>query len=109
MVNHTACFLSPGVFYSPVRLYHQLNTLSPVSCVMSKCVRSLQPRGPCASRNGAAAYRASAEQQQPALISLSFCCPGHLQERTANTAEEGQNAGRFLHSQTPPTTLHEAL
>lgn len=108
MVNHTVCFLSPGVFYSPVRLYHQLNTLSPFSCVKSKCVRSLQPRGPCALWNGGAAYRASAEQQ-PALISLSFCCPGHLQERAANTAEEGRNAGRFLHSQTPPTILHEAL
>lgn len=72
---HSACFLFPFVCFTrlhkrarAIYVYHQQNTLSPFSCVMSKCVRSLQHHSPWASQNRAGAYQASAERQQPTLV-----------------------------------------
>lgn len=67
--RNSVCFLSQFARFQKrgraIFVYHRQNTLSPFSCVMSKCGRSLQPRR-------SAAYQACAEQQQPALIRSAF-------------------------------------
>lgn len=87
---HSACFFSPFVCFTrshnrgrAVYVDHQQNTLSPCSCVMSKCVRCPQHHSPCASHNCAGAYQASAEQQQPTLIRSAH--PSVLPETPAGT------------------------
>lgn len=54
-------------------------SVSPFSCVMSKCIRSLRHRGSCVSQNWSLSgfCRAAAD---PHRGSLPFCCLGHLQE-----------------------------
>lgn len=71
--SHLACFTRFHERGRAIYAYHRQNTLSPFGCVMSKCVRSLQHRSPCASQNWSLSGFCRAAAASPHQVSLSVC------------------------------------
>lgn len=103
MACTSACFLSQFVRFirfhnrgRAIYVYHRQNTLSPFSCVVSKC--------PCASQDWSLSGSCRAAAASPRQVSLSVCAASDIRrnERLIQLMNAGTLADAFAAKLLPP-------